>query len=112
MTSLEQLLQAKDSLYRIVLTCKSLQPTQVQDLHQSHIEHWHKHIIDRQDLNAGSCFLPLESFPRIIRDTSAHAGQPISADTNMPSSSRAGRRRHDWPAADGIVFLKTNIPRS
>ncbi len=31
------------------------------------IEHRHKHIIDRRDIAAGSCFLPVEAFPPIVK---------------------------------------------
>jgi hypothetical protein len=33
------------------------------------IIHAHKHVIDRQDLAAGSCFLGLDAFPSITRST-------------------------------------------
>ena len=33
------------------------------------IKHSHKHIINRDDLTAGSCFLPVEVFPLITRST-------------------------------------------
>jgi hypothetical protein len=31
------------------------------------ISHTHKHVIDRRDLAAGSCLLPLDAFPSITR---------------------------------------------
>ena len=36
------------------------------------IEHWHKQLISKEDLLAGSCFLREDQFPLITKDTALH----------------------------------------